>query len=103
MTKEQGSPWPACLQALAMHVEQMETRAPSIAKGMIYLVDVEDLCSIFFLIQKFGAILTMTTKRNECLFSFSFFSFFFYGGNWLLYNVCERVCMTAIHACESYW
>lgn len=48
MTKEQGSPWPACLQALAMHVEQMETRAPSIAKGMIYLVDVEDLCSIFF-------------------------------------------------------
>lgn len=60
MTKEQGSPWPACLQALAMHVEQMETRAPSIAKGMIYLVDVEDLCSIFF-IQKFGAILMMTT------------------------------------------
>lgn len=49
MTKEQGSPWPACLQALVMHVEQMETRAPSIAKGMIYLVDVEDLCSIFFL------------------------------------------------------
>lgn len=39
-------------------------------------------------------------EMNVC-FLFSFF--FFYGGNWLLYNVCERVCVTAIHACESYW
>lgn len=61
MTKEQGSPWPACLQALAMHVEQMETRAPSIAKGMIYLVRCGRPVQYFFFIQKFGAILMMTT------------------------------------------